>query len=129
MAEAIARGVLKAGLLKPSDVIASDPSLERREHFATQLHVAVTTDNAQAASCRTILLAVKPQVMGVALDSLAQIAPASTLIISIAAGIKTAFIHSRLPANRIIRVMPNTPMLVGCGASALALGPGATETD
>jgi len=88
-------------------------------------------------------LSVKPQQMGALLDSIAPVLHPGQLIVSIAAGISTHFIESRLNAARaagaksavpvsawrVIRTMPNTPMLMGAGMVALARGSHATETD
>ena len=130
MAEALLRGALAAGVLEPSDVIVSDPLPARRELFHRQLGVAAVDDNALAAGCPRLLLAVKPQMMADVLAACAAAVRPDALVISIAAGVRTAFIHERLGGKgRIVRAMPNTPMLVGCGASALCKGPGATDAD
>ena len=130
MAEAILRGVLRANFLSHSAIIASDVSFERRQHLTRNVGVSCADDNAVPAACRRVLLAVKPQMMGQVLDGVADKIPADSLVISIAAGITTAFIDQHLGGRgRIVRVMPNTAMLVGAGMSALSSGPRATEAD
>jgi len=129
MAEAIVRGVVGSGMLAGSAIIVSDVSPQRLELMRT-IGANTTQDNAEAGRCPHVLLAVKPQVMA---DMLAKLAPsvaADAMIISIAAGIATVKIDALLGhRGRIVRVMPNTPMLVGQGMSALAAGPRATQAD
>lgn len=129
MAEAILRGVLRAGVLPAERIVASDPSEERRLHVA-ELGIRCVEDNAEPASCPRVLLAVKPQVMGDVLDSIATHVSGGATVVSIAAGVATGSIDERLAGRgRIVRAMPNTPMLVGEGATALAAGPRAGEED
>src|SRR4051794_25017091 len=137
MAEAIVRGVLSRGLLTPAQIVAADPSPQRRELFQTQLGVQVVEDNVGAAeSSRIVLLSVKPQQMKAALSRIGEVAdPAFTTIVSIAAGISSRFIEEHLAGAdptkqwRVIRTMPNTPMLVGEGIVAMAAGAHATRDD
>lgn len=130
MAEAILRGVLAAGVLKRDAVVVSEPKAERREMLARELRVACVDDNPAAAACPFVLLAVKPQVMNDALAGIAGVVRADAVVISIAAGVATARIDQRLGGRgRIVRAMPNTPMLVGAGMTAVAPGPRATDAD
>jgi pyrroline-5-carboxylate reductase len=141
MAEAIAAGVLRGKLLKPDEMIAVDVSAERRLVFEAQLEIATTDDPAAAVKDATIvLLSVKPQQMGALLDAIAVAMDPAQLIVSIAAGISTKFIETRLNAVgqaggakaeswRVIRTMPNTPMLIGAGMVAVARGSHATPAD
>ncbi|HUW83485.1 MAG TPA: pyrroline-5-carboxylate reductase [Phycisphaerae bacterium] len=132
MAEAIGRGVLSAKLFGPKDLLASDPAAGRRALFTEQLGVEAIDSNSDLVErCETVLLAVKPQVMGDVLAGLAGHLAADKLVISIAAGISTAYIGNALgePPRRIVRVMPNTPMLAGEGMSVLAAGAAATDED
>ena len=132
MAEAIARGVIRANLFHASNIIAADPSSDRREFFERELGIRTTDSNRHAVrEASIVLLAVKPQHMTDALSGLGDVIdPAKTLIISIAAGIAIDFIQTQLGATkpwRIIRAMPNTPMLVGAGATAISPGPHASS--
>ncbi len=131
MAEAIARGLLRSALYAPGDLRACDPSPERQRLFAEDLHVATSADCVAAAKdAHILLLAVKPYVMGEALEALKAASRPDALFISIAAGISTRFIETALgDQRRVIRVMPNTPMLVGKGMSALSKGAHATDAD
>lgn len=133
MAEAIARGVIRAKLYKPEQLIAADVSAERRALFSRELGIRATEENAHAArDSDALLLSVKPQQMPAALATLAEALVPRTLIISIAAGISSAFIERELGGERpwrVIRAMPNTPMLVGEGMVGLARGAHADESD
>jgi len=133
MAEAIARGVLRAGVLKPTQIIAADVTPARRDLFANELKVKATEDVLEVArTSKVILLSVKPQQMTSVLADLGPAMKPGTLVISIAAGISTAFIEKNLgPRGKwhVIRTMPNTPMLVGEGMVAMAPGANATPAD
>jgi pyrroline-5-carboxylate reductase len=133
MAEAIIRGVLQAGLFKPEQVVASDLSEARRALFTEQLGIRTTPSNAQAvAGARRVLLSVKPQTMKAALEELSPALPADALVISIAAGLGSGFIERALGrglAWRVVRTMPNTPMLVGKGMVGISRGAHATSAD
>ena len=133
MAEAIARGVIRAGVLAPGQMVAADVSPQRRELFAGELKVRAVEDNAAAArDARIILLSVKPQQMAQALQGIGGVLDPWALVISIAAGISSAFIERHLGGSqprRVIRTMPNTPMLIGEGMVGLARGAHATADD
>lgn len=133
MAEAIARGVVSSGLFKPTAILAADVSPQRRSLFADQLKIRAVEEAASVASqCQTLLLCVKPQQVPTVLPQLGEVAKPGTLFISIAAGISTAYIASSLggrDAWRVVRAMPNTPMLVGKGMVAIAAGAKATAAD
>jgi pyrroline-5-carboxylate reductase len=134
MAEAIARGVMNRNLLRPEQIIAADVSPQRRELFQEQLKIKAVAENLEAArDAKVILLSVKPQHMAAALAGIGQVvAPQRTLVISIAAGISTTFIETHLNAGRpwrVVRTMPNTPMLVGAGVAALSPGAHASRED
>ena len=121
MASSIIGGLVESGHPAQS-ISAADPfpaSLERLQEIAA---VAVSSDNAEAvADADVVILAVKPQVMAAATDSIAAATQANgAVVISIAAGITIAAMQTRLGAGAaIVRCMPNTPALLGCGASGL----------
>ncbi|MBC7784094.1 MAG: pyrroline-5-carboxylate reductase [Burkholderiales bacterium] len=133
MAEAIARGILTSGSIAPARLIAADISDARRALFEEQLKIRAVSDNlAGAADAGAIILAVKPQQMAEALRGIGRVMSEATLVISIAAGISTKFIEMNLgnaQSWRVVRTMPNTPMLVGLGAVALAPGQHASSAD
>ena len=132
MAEALARGIINSGAIAARHVIASDVSPERRALFENHLGARATDDNlAVLASGEIVVLCVKPQMVNTVVS---QIAPAFNterhVLASICAGVSAARLEALLPKGaRVIRVMPNTPMLVGLGASAVAAGTHATERD
>ncbi len=132
MAEAIVRGVLRSGQFKPAQIVASDPTPQRREFFQTELGVRAIEDNLEVSrASSTLLLSVKPQACKAILQQIAAVVPDRTLIISIMAGISSGFIESTLGGanRRVVRTMPNTPMLVGQGMAAIAAGTHATAAD
>lgn len=119
MAQAIVLGLLKQGY--PADqIIVNDPNEEKRAFFA-QYGIAVSTDNEQSIiQSQVVLFAVKPQVLADVCKPLSAVDFSDKLIISIAAGISTALLAELLPtAKSIVRVMPNTPALVGEGMAGL----------
>lgn len=128
MAEALLRGVTRAGIIKAENVVASDPSPQRRELFEKELAVHAVEDNTVPASCPHVLLAVKPQVMGDVCRGIASTVRPDAVVISVAAGITTRFLDEHLDGRgMIVRVMPNTPMLAGEGISACCAGPRASD--
>ena len=113
-------------------IVASDPSADARRAFELEVpssHVAGNNvDN--VATTDVIFLAVKPQQMDEALASLRKSIQPNALVISIAAGVTLGESAAALPPRqRIVRVMPNTPCLIGQGASGYALGEHAAAND
>ena len=131
MAEALVKGLLAAGTAAAHEIICAEPRAERREDLRARHGVAVTPSNVEAVrQAQILLLSVKPQVMDALLDEIAEAVDHSKLVVSIAAGVPIAAIARRLGAGaRIIRTMPNTPALVGQGATALSRGAHATDAD
>jgi pyrroline-5-carboxylate reductase len=130
MGEALIRGLLKAEVAEPSQVVGSDPRPDRAAELAETYGIRTTGDNLEVARQADILiLAVKPQVMERVLEEIGPEIHAHALVISIAAGVPLSAIEARLPQARVIRTMPNTPALVGAGATAIAVGGHATDDD
>jgi pyrroline-5-carboxylate reductase len=130
MGEALIRGLLQAGGAEPGQVVGSDPTPERVAALVEKYGIRMTTRNLEVARAADILvLSVKPQVMERVLEEIGSEIRAHALVISIAAGIPISAIETRLPQARVIRTMPNTPALVGAGATAIAVGGHATEAD
>jgi pyrroline-5-carboxylate reductase len=131
MATALAKGFIRAKLVTPRQLIASDPLSAATAAFAKEVGSKTTASNAEVAQFADVLiLAVKPdQVPGVLAD-IREHFTEKHLLISIAAGIPISKMEGGLGANaRVIRVMPNTPALVGASASAYALGKSARPED
>ena len=131
MGEALIRGLLSAKTVLPSQIIATDVRAEQREFLAKKFRVRTLNDNAEAVRVADIVvLAVKPQQMGEVLAGFKPVMSPSKLVVSIATGVTTDFIERELGDKaRVVRVMPNTPALVGVGAAALAKGAHATDDD
>jgi pyrroline-5-carboxylate reductase len=136
MGEALIRGFLSSGLSSAGRISAAVRSFERRE-ILEQLGIgAVFGDAVEGGAAEVakfsdiIFLGVKPQALPSVLAALAPHLEPRHLIISIAAGVRLARLEEELgPGSRVIRVMPNTPCLVRCGASAYAVGKAATTRD
>jgi pyrroline-5-carboxylate reductase len=131
MAEALVKGLLRAGVASPGEILLTDRRQERLAELEKSYGVRTSNDNkGAAAQAAIIVLSVKPQVMN---KLLAEIAPAldgTKLVISIAAGVPLAAVERRVGHGvRIIRTMPNTPALVGAGATAISAGEHATPED
>ncbi|MCE9528614.1 MAG: pyrroline-5-carboxylate reductase [Planctomycetales bacterium] len=131
MARALAKGFVAAMLLPPGKIAAFDAVPAAIEQFLADVPGAVgAKSNVELAERGgVIILAVKPQSMPAVMAELAGKIAKGTLVVSIAAGVTLAKLTAGLKTDRVIRVMPNTPALVGKGASAYALGSGATPED
>lgn len=128
MATALAGGWVRAGLLDAARSRAADPFPEARARFEKATGVATMNSNREvAAACDVLVLAVKPQVLPAVLQELQPVVAERHFIISIAAGITLQTLTAGLGSpRRLVRVMPNTPCLVG--ASATGYSPGETAT-
>ncbi len=131
MATALALGWTRAGLLDVPRSRAADPSPDARSRFQTATGVPAGESNrAVLDACDVLVLAVKPQVIPSVLDEIRPAAGRGHLVISIAAGVTLKALDAGLEGNaRLVRVMPNTPCLVGASASAYSPGPNATPAD
>lgn len=131
MGEVMARGIISAGLMDAKNVTISDVARERLDYLSRNYSVNVTESNSEALENATVvILAVKPQNMAEVLREISGLVRGDELFISIAAGISLRFLEENLGGTvRVIRVMPNTPALIGAGAAALAAGGSATEND
>lgn len=131
MATALARGWIRAGLVVPQDVSASDPLPAARNAFVQETGAAFLESNLEVVRrSGLVVLAVKPQNMAPLLEEIRPHLTGDHLVISVAAGITLAQLAQGLGSERrLVRVMPNTPCLVGESASAFALSPAATPED
>ncbi|MHC4202314.1 MAG: pyrroline-5-carboxylate reductase [Planctomycetota bacterium] len=130
MGEALLSAVIRADAMPAGAIIASDPDESRRK-VVESLGVRAFESSARVVEeSDIVVVAVKPQVVAQMLESVRPSARPDHLVISIAAGVPTERIESRLPEGvRVVRVMPNTPMQIGRGATALARGKNATAKD
>jgi len=131
MAEALMKGLLRAHVALPSEIICTDKRGERGPELTHKYGVRFEKENLAAVRAASIVvLSVKPQAMNKLLEEIKPGLDESKLVISIAAGVPIEAIERKVGHGvRIIRTMPNTPALVGAGATALAPGEHATEAD
>jgi pyrroline-5-carboxylate reductase len=131
MAAALVNGLLKAGT-PPGNITVTVRRAERLAGLEKVWPgVQITTDNLAAArEADIVVLAVKPQALGALLTVVAPAIDARKLVISVAAGVPLEALEHKLGAGaRLVRAMPNTPALVGKGATALAAGAHASQDD
>lgn len=128
MGEALASGLLRAGVVSPAGIVAAARRTDRAEQLRAAYGIEVMSARAAAQRASTLVIAVKPQDMDALL---AEIGPAVTpdkLVISVAAGITSRYIGERLTGDvPVVRVMSNTPVLVDEAMSVISAGEHATE--
>jgi pyrroline-5-carboxylate reductase len=131
MAEALIRGLVRGGHVPAERIVASAPRPERLEELRAAYGIAVTQDNREVARAAELcLLATKPQILDKVLREVGAELRPGTLVISVAAGIHTETIEAAVAEGvRVVRAMPNTPALVGAGATAVAGGTHASTAD
>jgi pyrroline-5-carboxylate reductase len=129
MASALIQGLISTQTARPDQVLVSDVRDEGLAQLRERFGVQTTRDNLAACAQQVVLLCVKPQLFPQILPEIAPRLGASTLVISIAAGVPLAAIEARLSRSRVVRAMPNTPALVSAGATALAAGTRTTPDD
>lgn len=124
MGAALVRGMVAGKVAPAGRILCADADAAKARALAQSLKVRAVRSNAElAARCRVVLLAVKPQQMEGVLEEIHASMGKWTLVISIAAGIRTGWIEKRVGSSvPVVRVMPNTPALVGAGISAVAPG-------
>lgn len=131
MASAIIRGITRQGLFRGDQIMVSAPSQDSRDRAVAGFGVQTTGDNRQAAAFGQILvLAVKPRVLDVIIPEIRTSVAEDALVISIAAGKNLKDLQEAFGRPvRMVRVMPNTPAMVGEGMSALTPNAQVTEDD
>ena len=127
----MAKGFVNAGLVSTEELIASDPAPAGREAFGLEVGCETTDSNADVlAKAKVIFLAFKPHQLDEATEAVRDQFDESHLVISILAGVRLAKLDAACGGHaRLVRVMPNTPALVGEGACGYALGQAATAED
>ncbi len=129
MGEALLVAIIKSGI-DASNIVISDKRSERTAELSTKYGCEVLSAENIASSSENILLVVKPQDMDSLLESVGKSISLNQRVISFAAGKKTSSIEKYLSEGvPVLRVMPNTPMSVGVGASAISAGKNATDAD
>lgn len=123
MALALAEGFCRAGLMAASDIVVHDPHAAARDRLSARVPGVRFADSnaAAAAAARIVILAVKPQQATAACRDLA--GAADSVLVSIVAGLSTTALRGMAGVARIVRVMPNTPSLVGRGVSVVCRTP------
>lgn len=123
MAEAIIRGLLR-GAFPAAGIVVSEPGAARRRQLQEQFGVALAADNLEVVKeCGLVVLAVKPQVAAEVLSGIGAALTNDKLLVSILAGVATSTIEDFFDGKpRVVRAMPNTPALVGAGATAICPG-------
>eukprot|EP01001_Neometanema_parovale_P007326 NODE_3635_length_1186_cov_28.547507_g3452_i0.p1 GENE.NODE_3635_length_1186_cov_28.547507_g3452_i0~~NODE_3635_length_1186_cov_28.547507_g3452_i0.p1 ORF type:complete len:280 (+),score=44.86 NODE_3635_length_1186_cov_28.547507_g3452_i0:51-842(+) len=131
MGEALIRGMLQSGFLaNASDAVAFDPYPPQREKLKTQLGITVVTSNIDVVKqVQWVILCVKPNTVGAVFKEIAPVLTPDHLIISICAGVTIQTLSAGAGTNRVVRVMPNTPCMVGQSASGFACAEGVTEPE
>jgi len=128
MGEALASGLLRAGVVQPDQIVAAARRPERAAELRDAYGIDVLPASQAAVKAGTLVIAVKPQDMEALLAEISPVVTPDQLVISVAAGITTSYIGHRLTDDvPIVRVMSNTPVLVDEAMSVMSPGPHATE--
>lgn len=128
MGLAMAQGWLGAGL-PASNLVLVDPNPSEQALALAADHGIVVNKEAVGIQPNVLVLAVKPQVIGPVMESLAPVVGAHTLVLSIAAGISIEKLSAGLGTDRVVRTMPNTPAQLGKGVTGAVAGAGASADD
>jgi pyrroline-5-carboxylate reductase len=127
MGETLLSGLVRAGR-RVDNLLVGEKRAERARELEDRYGVAVIGNREAAEKADTIALVVKPQDMGDVLDEIAPVLRPGQLLVSLAAGITTAFIEAHVPEGvAVVRVMPNTPALVDEGMAAISPGSHCSE--
>lgn len=128
LGEAVLAGLLSAGVVAPEDVTVTVRRSDHAEELAQRHGVRATTDNPTALAADVVVLGLKPQVLPGVLEQHGTAVRGRALVVSLAAGTSTTRLDQLLPAApAIVRVMTNTPALVGAATSVVCAGPRATQ--
>jgi pyrroline-5-carboxylate reductase len=127
MGETVLSGLLRAGW-HADQIVATDRRLERQHELTARYGIKMLENTEAVAEAETVILVVKPQDMNELLNEISQSIKPGALVVSLAAGVDTAFIESRLPEGvAVVRVMPNTPAQVDEGMAAISPGSHSTQ--
>ncbi len=127
MGETVLSGLLRAGW-HADQIVATDRRLERQHELSARYGIKMLENTEAVAEAETVILVVKPQDMSDLLEEIAESIKPGTLVVSLAAGVDTSFIESRLPEGvAVVRVMPNTPAQVDEGMAAISPGSHSTQ--
>jgi len=127
MGEALIAALISSGV-NPGLITISEKRADRGAELVAKYSIQQAPLAANVASAHTLLLVVKPQDMAAVLEEIKSTLNPAAVVISFAAGKTIASIAQGLgTANPVVRVMPNTPTLVGAGMAAASMGPGVTD--
>jgi pyrroline-5-carboxylate reductase len=127
MGETVLSGLLRAGW-HADQIVATDRRPERQHELTARYGIKMLENTEAVAEAETVILVVKPQDMSDLLKEIAESIKPGTLVVSLAAGVDTTFIESRLPEGvAVVRVMPNTPAQVDEGMAAISPGSHSTQ--
>ena len=130
MAGAIIDGITGSGMLAPAQVAVYDIRESQREHYAARGFKVSASAAALVDGCDYVVLSVKPQNFADVLAEIKGHPRPETVFVTIAAGISAEFIKEALGCDaKVVRVMPNTPLLIGCGSTAMSRVAPATEEE
>jgi pyrroline-5-carboxylate reductase len=128
MAEAMIAGLLRGELVDPSQVVASHPRSDRRDHLAREYGIRVVADNVEAiGGADVVLFAIKPQMLGRVGREIGPSLRRGQLVLSVIAGATTRALSATLGHDQVIRAMPNTPARLGKGMTVWYATPATTE--
>jgi pyrroline-5-carboxylate reductase len=128
MAEAMIGGLLRVGLVEPSQVVAAHRRAERRDHLASEYGIRTVTDNVSAVEgSDVILLAIKPQMLARVGREIGPHLQRGQLVLSVLAGATTAALTGFLGHDQVVRSMPNTPARLGHGMTVWYATPETTD--
>lgn len=124
MGEALVSGLIRSGRWSPEEIMVTCRREERARELAERHGVSTTLSNPEAVAWgKTLVLTVKPQDMESLLSQIAESVTPEHVVVSVAAGIRTAFIQRRIPVDvPVVRVMSNVPVLVDEAMSAISAG-------
>lgn len=127
IAEALIGGIIKADLVPAQQIIVADVSNERLKYLHDKYQILTEETAVVAAKVDMLFLTVKPQVINEVLNSICEHVQPATVVVSVVAGVTLDTLEAKLAYIPVVRVMPNTPVAVGAGMSAVALGTNADE--
>ena len=123
MAGAIIKGIIKSNFIKPENILASKSNPNNLEKTSKELGIKITLNNKEVAEFGDIIfIGVKPNQVKNVLEEIKPLITQDKLIVSMAAGVKIADIENILPVAKVIRIMPNTPVIVNEGMTGICIG-------
>lgn len=130
MGKAIINGIIEAKISQPSDIYVNDVNQAALDQITSELNIVAKSQKEIAESVDILILAVKPAIIPLVLKTNKDALKKNTIIVSIAAGVTLAAVEKELGTeHKLVRVMPNTPALVGEGMSALCFNDNLNEAD